>query len=69
MESSIKQFQTTIRGYRASVRELIVGRDGYAEQAKELGEQLELREKLVERPRHNYHLLREEYDRLYGFTQ
>lgn len=69
LEDSIKQLQATIRGYRASVRELIVARDGYAEQARELAEQLELREKLVERLRHNYQLLREEYDKLYGVTQ
>ncbi|NEX22299.1 hypothetical protein G3480_18650 [Thiorhodococcus mannitoliphagus] len=69
LETYIRQLQTTIRGYRASVRELIVARDSYIEQANELSEKLELREKLVERLRHNYDLLRQEYDRLYGLTQ
>lgn len=69
LEQHIDQLQATIRGYRTSVRELIVERDSFAEETKDLMEQLELRERLVERLRHNYDLLRQEYDKLYGVTQ
>lgn len=68
-EEHIEELHTAIKHYRQSVHHLVIDRDGLAAEKKELMDQLQTKEKRIEKLKRDITLLRHEYNQLYGVTQ